>query len=79
MNPAPDADLHSVGKANFEWIVREVADLAIAKAKSAPAIPELRWAAFLGSESKAATEVKNPAAKPAAKKKTSKASAQAKG
>jgi hypothetical protein len=33
MNPAPDADLHSVGKANFDWIVKEVADLAIAKAK----------------------------------------------
>jgi hypothetical protein len=33
MNPAPDADLHSVGQANFDWIVKEVADLAIAKAK----------------------------------------------
>ena len=48
MNPAPDADLHSVGKANFEWIVREAADLAISKASSAPAAPaELRWATFL--------------------------------
>jgi hypothetical protein len=36
MNPAPDADLHSVGAANFEWIVEKVADLAIAKAKAAP-------------------------------------------
>jgi hypothetical protein len=63
MNPAPDADLHSVGKANFEWIVREVADLAIAKAKSAPAIPELRWAAFLGSESAPAKKAKSPAVK----------------
>jgi hypothetical protein len=49
MNPAPDADLHSVGQANFDWIVREVADLAIAKAKTAPQMPELRWAAFLGA------------------------------
>jgi hypothetical protein len=63
MNPAPDADLHSVGQANFDWIVREVADLAIAKAQSAPQLPELRWAAFLGAE-----PVK--AAKRPAKKKT---------
>jgi hypothetical protein len=69
MNPAPDADLHSVGQANFDWIVREVADLAIAKAKQAPHVPELRWAAFLGSpgsEEKAAK-------KSAGKKKAGKA------
>jgi glutathione synthase/RimK-type ligase-like ATP-grasp enzyme len=47
MNPAPDADLHSVGQANFDWIVREVADLAIAKAQAPKAKQELRWAAFL--------------------------------
>ena len=50
MNPAPDAGLESVGPANFEWIVREVADLAIAKAELAPHVMELRWAAFLGAE-----------------------------
>jgi hypothetical protein len=53
MNPAPDADLHSVGKVNFDWIVREVADLAIAKAKQAPKLPELRWAAFLSGQTSA--------------------------
>jgi hypothetical protein len=48
MNPAPDADLHSVGQANFDWIVREVADLAISNARKAPEAPkELRWARFL--------------------------------
>lgn len=47
MNPAPDAGLESVGQANFDWIVREVADLAIAKAQEAPIPNELRWAAFL--------------------------------
>ena len=31
MNPAPDADLHSVGEANFDWIVDAVAEMAIAK------------------------------------------------
>jgi hypothetical protein len=72
MNPAPDADLHSVGQANFDWIVREVADLAIAKAKATPRVPELRWAAFLGAETKPAK--KTAAKKEPAKKKAAKAS-----
>src|SRR5205807_6988145 len=50
MNPAPDADLHSVGAANFEWIIREVADLAIEKARLAPQHLDLTWSAFLKSE-----------------------------
>ena len=32
MNPAPDAELRSVGPANFEWIVNAVADMAVKKA-----------------------------------------------
>ncbi len=40
MNPVPDADLHSIGHANFDWIVKEIADLAIAKAKGARPVPE---------------------------------------
>jgi glutathione synthase/RimK-type ligase-like ATP-grasp enzyme len=70
MNPVPDADLSSVGQANFEWIVREVADLAIAKAKAAPLNSELRWAAFLGAEvaaAKATTPVRKAKSKPSAK------------
>jgi hypothetical protein len=50
MNPVPDADLHSVGPENFEWIVEEMARLAIAKARSTPKPPDLRCSAFLGSE-----------------------------
>lgn len=74
MNPAPDADLHSVGQANFDWIVREVADLAIAKAKAAPQILELRWSAFLGAEAaKAATAAKNATKATAVKPKKGKA------
>jgi hypothetical protein len=71
MNPAPDADLHSVGQANFDWIVREVADLAIAKARKAPHVPQLRWAAFLEAEAAAA----KPAKKKAAGKKKAEAAA----
>jgi hypothetical protein len=60
MNPAPDADLHSVGRDNFDWVVNAVADLAVKKALSEenPA-RELRWSAFLAGEK---------AAKPVAKK-----------
>ena len=32
-NPAPDADVHSVGQENFEWIVEHAARFAIEKAK----------------------------------------------
>ena len=49
MNPVPDADLNSVGAANFDWIVQAVADLAIARAKAAPRVPELRSSALLGA------------------------------
>jgi hypothetical protein len=70
MNPAPDADLHSVGQANFDWIVREVADMAISKAQDAPKAPkELRWATFLSGTPVAS------AAKPAVKKSPAKNSA----
>ncbi len=67
MNPAPDADLHSVGAANFEWIVSEVAALAIAKAKQAPSHPELRWSAFLGAPAVAKPAKTKPAVKKSAK------------
>jgi len=58
MNPVPDADLLSMGERNFEWIVRHVGDLAITKAKLAPQIPELRWAAFLSAMKAAAKQAK---------------------
>jgi hypothetical protein len=58
MNPVPDAGLESVGQANFDWIVNEVADLAIAKAKGAPQAPQLRWAGFLGAEAIPARKAK---------------------
>jgi hypothetical protein len=48
LNPAPDADVHSVGPENFAWIVNAVAEMAVEKALS-PNHPaqELRWASFL--------------------------------
>jgi glutathione synthase/RimK-type ligase-like ATP-grasp enzyme len=51
LNPVPDADVHSVGEANFEWIVEQVADLAIARAGAARRAP-LRWPELLKAEPK---------------------------
>jgi glutathione synthase/RimK-type ligase-like ATP-grasp enzyme len=65
MNPVPDADLHSVGQANFDWIVREVGELAISKAKTATHASEMRGLTLLGCEAVAAK--KRPAAKEKAK------------
>jgi hypothetical protein len=69
MNPAPDADLHSVGKENFEWIVEAVADLAVQKAKTAKAkVPEFHWSAYLGAASQATAKTEKSAAKAVAAK-----------
>jgi glutathione synthase/RimK-type ligase-like ATP-grasp enzyme len=48
LNPAPDADYHSVGADNFTWIVNAVADLAVRKAKNGRTVTrEYHWANFL--------------------------------
>ncbi len=63
LNPAPDAEVTSVGRENFEWVVNAVAEMAVKKALSEenPA-GELRWAGFLAG----AREM--PAAKAPARK-----------
>lgn len=47
LNPAPDADYHSVGPANFEWIVDAVAEFAVEEALKPVKPVEMRWANFL--------------------------------
>jgi hypothetical protein len=47
MNPAPDADLNSVGPENFEWVVGEVAEFARRRALEQDAPRAYRWSAFL--------------------------------
>lgn len=52
MNPAPDADLHSVGQESFGWIVDAVARLAVKKARTVgEAQPQMNWAALLQGSS----------------------------
>jgi glutathione synthase/RimK-type ligase-like ATP-grasp enzyme len=77
MNPAPDADVHSVGQANFDWIVSEVAELAIKKAKTAPGAPVLKAEALLGN-APAKREEKAPAKEPVKKAEPTKKAAPAK-
>jgi glutathione synthase/RimK-type ligase-like ATP-grasp enzyme len=76
MNPAPDADLHSVGEKNFEWIVSEVAALAIEKAKKAPVSLDLKWSSFFNETP--ATKTKAAKASKPAKKSSQKAASKKK-
>ena len=48
LNPAPDADRHSVGEANFEWIAGAMADLCIDRVRSG-SLPagDYHWGRFL--------------------------------
>src|SRR5258708_32869568 len=49
LNPAPDAEITSVGQENFDWIVNAVAEMAVKMAVTGedPA-REMRWGSFLG-------------------------------
>ncbi len=76
MNPAPDADVHSVGEANFRWIVDAVAEMAVEKAQQHSGTPAggFVWSSFLSGNpvtkraAAAATAKKTPAKKAPAKK-----------
>ncbi len=72
MNPAPDADYHSIGAENFEWIVDAVAKLAVKKANEYTGEPMggLNWSSFLtaGAGAKPAPAIKRAAKKVATKK-----------
>ena len=47
-NPAPDADIHSVGQANFDWVVEAAATMAIDRAEKAQSGKNnLTWGTFV--------------------------------
>lgn len=63
-NPAPDADVKSVGQENFDWVVEHASKLAIERAKAhQPEQDNLTWGTFVQNSVAAKT-------KPAAKKTT---------
>ena len=71
-NPAPDADIHSVGEENFEWVVETAATYAIECAQAQKdGQDNLTWGTFVRN-SVAATPAPS-AKKPAAKKTTRRA------
>ncbi len=47
-NPAPDADIYSVGQDNFEWVVEAAANMAIERAQQQdPGKNNLTWGTFI--------------------------------
>lgn len=47
-NPAPDADVNSVGEENFEWVVNAAAELAVERAKAQKAGQDnLTWGTYI--------------------------------
>ncbi len=70
MNPAPDAELASVGEYNHNWIVREITDFILKKLEEGFETPEYIWTSMLNPNQ----ETK----KPTGKAKTSKAAPKAK-
>jgi len=58
LNPAPDAEISSVGQENFGWIVNAVADMAVNMELSGESpIKDLKWSALLAGPSKGAPGV----------------------
>jgi glutathione synthase/RimK-type ligase-like ATP-grasp enzyme len=52
-NPAPDADVHSVGEENFEWVVENAANMAIERALAhKDGADNLTWGTYLRGASK---------------------------
>jgi hypothetical protein len=65
MNPAPDADVHSVGEFYHHWVVEAVTDLAFRRLAESASTPVYRWDALLNPFA-AAVETAQAAASQAA-------------
>lgn len=80
-NPAPDADVNSVGEENFEWVVETAANYAIERAKThKEGQDNLTWGTFVSKASlkpSPAADKKAPAKKVAAEKQVEKIAAKA--
>ncbi|MBI3218311.1 MAG: hypothetical protein HYZ44_02240 [Bacteroidetes bacterium] len=69
-NPAPDADIKSVGQENFEWVVEHASKMAVERAQSQKADKDnLTWGTFvknaIGSSEEKVVTKKAPAKKKA--------------
>ncbi len=83
MNPAPDAELASVGEYNHRWIVDNMTDFILNKIETGWETPEYRWSAMLNPPEKKSASMTGhqttTSKKSAVKKPASKAKAAAKG
>lgn len=75
MNPAPDAELASVGEYNHNWFVNAVTDLVFEKLSKEIPQPEYRWISLLNGVN--AVEKKKVGTKKSSSKKASNASKKA--
>ena len=71
MNPAPDAELASVGEYNHSWIVENMTEFILKKLKEGWETPEYRWSAMLNPAGQPKKKVTTRAAKSTAKAKVS--------
>ena len=74
-NPAADADLHSVGEENFEWVVEHAALMAIERAKAwKEGVDNLTWGTYIkqASAGKGFASSNGSAKKTTSRKKTAK-------
>ncbi|GGG80925.1 ATP-grasp domain-containing protein [Edaphobacter dinghuensis] len=72
MNPVPDADLYSVGEANFNWIIDAMARLAVKKAQSPSHVEiapqsQAHWSVFLSGVPAQTPKPKTPRRTPVKK------------
>jgi hypothetical protein len=68
MNPAPDAELASVGEYNHRWIVDNMTDFILRKLEEGFDTPEYRWSAMLNPPEKAKVKSRSGARKVDSKK-----------
>jgi len=72
MNPAPDAELASVGEYNHRWIVDSMADFILKKLASGFETPQYIWSAMLNPPAAKKRATRSAAPKKATGKKTNK-------
>ncbi|MFN3489891.1 MAG: RimK family alpha-L-glutamate ligase, partial [Emticicia sp.] len=69
-NPAPDADIHSVGQGNFDWIVENASKMAIERAiEQVDGKNNCTWGTYVSNAAMPAAPAEAPAKKAPAKKK----------
>jgi hypothetical protein len=68
MNPAPDAEIASVGESNHNWIVENMTEFILKTIDEGYEAPEYRWTSMLNPAAKTSAKATTKSAKPAALK-----------